>query len=207
MTDVGQLSVPLQRWLARRRGRDLQTQEGPSPKSDVPGVSIRRRRPHDLAAAGRLLGLVAAEGTYPLPRPDSRREWLRGREILDAWVAEREGELLGHIALTRVGLDAMSAMRWREVTGRPTTDLAGVSRFFVRARARGQGIGTSLLRAAVAESQARGLVPVAEMMSASRDGIRLYENQGWRLAAMYPCGTRSSSLEAYMYVLPPTNGS
>ena len=201
MTDVTQLTVPVQRWIARRRRHDVERHLGPGAGSTSSDVRIRGRRSHDLAAAARLLGLVVAEGQYPLPRPESRRAWLTGPGIQDAWIAERDGELLGHIALSRVGLDAVSAMRWREVTGRATADLAGVSRFFVRSRVRGQGIGTSLLQAAVTEARARGLVPVAEMMSASRDGIRLYEKQGWRLAAMYPCGPRSASLEAYMYVL------
>ena len=168
----------------------------------MPKVRIRRRRPHDLAACRRLLGLVAMEGDYPLPKPASLRDWVSDREIMDAWIAEREGEVLGHLALIQVGSDAVSAMRWREVTGRPVTELVGISRFFVRSSARGHGIGSSLLQSAVTEARDRGLLPVAEMMSPSREGVRLYEKQGWRLAEMYPTGPRTAPLEAYMYVLP-----
>lgn len=58
-----------------------------------------------MAACSRLLGLVSGEGGYPLPRPVSRREWLTGDDLLDAWVAEQHGMAVGHVALTRVDSD------------------------------------------------------------------------------------------------------
>ena len=156
-----------------------------------------------MAACSRLLGLVSAESGYPSPRPVSRRGWLVGDDVLDAWVAEAHGRVQGHVAITRVASDPAAALRWREVTGRPPSELAGVSQLFVRSSARGRGLGTALLETAVAECRARGLTPVAMTVSTSRRGIALYDRAGWRLVAMYPCGRRGDGLETYLYVAPP----
>ncbi|WP_148572498.1 GNAT family N-acetyltransferase [Nocardioides caldifontis] len=206
MTDVAQLTVPLQRWIARQRHRGdapPATQVSAAPEVMLPaGVRVRRRRDHEVAACARLLGLVQAEGGYPLPRPESLRGWLTDAGLEGAWIAERQGEVLGHVAVGRVGHDAVSRMRWREA-GRPVEQLMGVSRLFVRPRAREQGIGAALLTTAVADVRARGLTPVAELVSPGREGVRLYEKHGWRLVARHACGGRDAGLTSYMYLLPP----
>ena len=196
MTDVAQLTVPVQRWIARQRQRPAAPAPGPA------GVRVRLRREQELAACARLLGLVQAESHYPASRPTSLRGWLADPALLGSWVAERNGEVLGHVAVGPVGSDAASRMRWREVTGRPATELLGVSRLFVRARARGQGLGALLLETAVADVRSRGLVPVAELVSPSREGVRLYEKHGWRLVARHAWGGRGDGLTSYMYLLP-----
>ena len=94
-------------------------------------------------------------------------------------------------------------MRWREATGRPASELAGVSRFFVRSSVRGRGIGSALLETAVAEARERGLTPVAQLVSTSRRGVPLFDRAGWRMVAMYPCGKRGEGLETYLYAAPP----
>ena len=199
MGDVAQLTRPVQRWLHRHRGHSAGTAASWVPE----GVRIRRRKDSQVAACSRLLGIVSAQSGYPSPRPASPRGWLVGDDVLDAWIAEERGRVQGHVAITRVDSDPATALRWREVTGRPATELAGVSQFFVRSNVRGRGLGTALLETAVAEARARGLTPVAKMVSASRQGIALYDRTGWRLVAMYPCGRREDGLETYLYVAPP----
>jgi GNAT superfamily N-acetyltransferase len=198
VVDVAQLTQPVQRWFTRHRAHGEPAASAWAPD----GVRIRRRKDNQMAACTRLLGLVSAENGYPLPRPASRREWLTGADLLDAWIAEQAGRIQGHVAITRVDGDPATALRWREVTGRPASELTDVSRFFVRSSARGQGIGTALLETAVAESRARGLVPVAKMVSTSRRGVPLFDRAGWRMVAMYPCGKRGEDLETYLYVAP-----
>jgi GNAT superfamily N-acetyltransferase len=201
VVDVAQLTEPVQRWFTRRRAHSADGAAAWVPD----GARIRRRKDNQVAACSRLLGLVRSENGYPLPRPASRRGWLTGEDVLDAWIAEQHGRIQGHVAIMRVDSDPTTALRWREVTGIPSSELAGVSRFFVRSSARGQGLGTALLETAVAESRARGLVPVAQMVSTSRRGIPLYDRAGWHLAAMYPCGKRGDGLETYLYVAPPVH--
>lgn len=195
---------PVYRWVARHRGQ----LPGGTPASELPRISppikgIRRRKPKDLGACARLLRVVFSEKQYPVRWPDAPRAWLSDEDVIDAWIVERQREILGHIAISKVGLDAVSALRWREVTGHATSDLAGVSRFFVRPRVRGQGIGAALLDVAVAEIRARGLTPVLDVVSASKDAIRLYEERGWRLLAMDPWGEKAERLELFYYASPP----
>lgn len=200
MVAVAQLTEPVQRWLTRHRVHN----EGVAASSVPHGVQICRRNDSQLAACSRLLGLVSAECGYPVPRPMSRRGWLTGEDVLNAWIAEEHGRVQGHVAITRVeGGDPATALRWREVTGRPASELAGVSRFFVRSSSRGQGLGTALLETAVEESRARGLMPVAEVVSTSRRGVPFYDRAGWRMVAMYPYGRRDEGLETYLYAAPP----
>lgn len=173
--------------LARRRGE---------PRTDPRG--IRRRRANDLGACARL----AVLSTACARRPSSWRGWLDADEVVEAWVAERQGELLGHVALCEVNRDARSGMRWREVTGHPASDLLAVSRLFVRPRVRSQGLGTALLDMAVAGARARGRIPVLEAVGAGREELRLYEDQGWRPVALCPARHRSDGLDSHFYLAP-----
>jgi GNAT superfamily N-acetyltransferase/predicted DCC family thiol-disulfide oxidoreductase YuxK len=192
---------PVYRWLAPHRPAGEAAAPIPTPVCR-PGKGIRRRRPRDLGPCARLLRSVYVDGQYPVYWPDAPRAWLADEEVLDAWVAERRGELVGHVAITRVGGDPVSAMRWRE-SGRDPARLGGVSRLFVRPRARGEGIGSALLGVAVGEIRARGLAPVLEVVTASADAVRLYEDQGWQLVGMFDWGHRSDRLRILYYVAPP----
>lgn len=195
---------PVYQWISHRRGHlPGGTPATELPREAPPVKGVRRRKPRDLAAAARLLRVVHADGQYPVVWPEAPRSWLDGDDVIDAWVIEQQGEMLGHIAISRVGLDPVSALRWREVTAREPSELAGISRFFVRPGARGRGIGTALLEGAVAEVRARGLVPVLDVVSASRDAVSLYEQQGWRMIAMYPWGDKGADLWIYFYAAPP----
>lgn len=156
------------------RGRD---------ESDHAVRGLRPRRPSDVPACARLLRVVYAERQYPVQFPDAPRGWLTGPDVLDAWVVERHGEILGHVAVSTVALDSRSSLRWREVTGSDVADLAAVTRLFVRARVRGEGIGTALLDVARADVRARGLVPVMEVPGSCAAAVDLAEDLGWRLLA------------------------
>ncbi len=166
------------------------------PAADPRG--IRRRRPNDVAACARL----AVLSTSKEARQSSWRGWLTADEVVEAWVAERQGELLGHVALSEVGRNARSAVRWREVTGHPTSELLAVSRLFVRPRARGQGIGTALLEMAVAGARARGRVPVVEAVGAAPDELQLYAERGWRCVGLCPARHRADGLDVHLLVAP-----
>lgn len=167
------------------------------PSTSVPG--LRRRKPKDLGACARLMEVVFYESHYPVIRPEPPRAWLDSEDVLDAWVVERLGEILGHVAISTVARDSLSALRWRETTEHQPADLLAVSRFFVRPRVRGQGIGSALLEAAVTEIRRRGRVPVLEMVSARRDGFTFLSDHEWRLIAMDPWGSKSDNLQMYRY--------
>jgi GNAT superfamily N-acetyltransferase len=166
-------------------------------------AGIRPRSARDLPACARLLLVVASEHQYPARWPDAPRSWLSGPDVLDAWVSERHGEILGHVAIATVPRNGMSRVRWREITGQDTHELGRVSRLFVRRRVRGQGIGSALLDVAVTEIRARGMSPVIDVVSTSADGIALLEHRGWRLLAMDPWGSGSERHRVHFYAAPP----
>jgi GNAT superfamily N-acetyltransferase len=164
-----------------------------------PFPGLRRRRPEDVGASVRLLNLVHLEDGYPVYWPDSPRDWLNGDEVEDAFVVERLRELLGHVAVVRVGQDATSALHWRELTGQPASELGGVSRLFVRGRVRGEGVGSALLDAAAEAIRSGGRTPVLDVVSASADALRLYDERGWKLLAAYPWGAVDDGLQIHYY--------
>lgn len=167
----------------------------------APGVRIRTRTPKDLPACARLLRVVHGEARYPVYWPDRPRAWLSDG-VDGAWVAEELGEILGHVAVAGVEADGVSRLRWRELTGRDPADLGVVSKFFVRSRARGQGIGTALLDVAAADIRLRGRLPVLDVVSASQDAIRLFEGLGWRPLAIDHWGRPADRLRRYFFGAP-----
>jgi GNAT superfamily N-acetyltransferase len=193
----------------RRHGDRAETDPGRVvrvPTHGEPGTAptlIRRRREDDVDSCARVLRGISSTGTYPLPRPSSHLDWLRDN-VIDAWVAERRGLILGHVALTRLEPSAREEMLWHEVTGLHLPDLGAVSCFFVRPGERDRGLGTHLLTHAVREARARGLVPVAEVTRDSRFGAAIYEHHGWREMGRLPIGSRGSDRTLYMYVFPPS---
>jgi GNAT superfamily N-acetyltransferase len=173
----------------------------PAPaRPDVPG--IRRRRNGDLAMTGRLLDVVHYDARYPALRPQSPRTWLDHPDVHDAWVCERVARILGHVAISDVARDPLSALRWRETTERSPSELMAVSRFFVRPTSRGEGIGSALLDVATAEIRRRDRLPVLEMTSARREGFPFLLNRGWRLVAIDPWGPKGKHFYICRYAAP-----
>ena len=177
-TTTGRNARPGPRLFVRRRRASNGVPSVPSARS-AQGIRMRRRR--DLPTVTRLLRRAFFEGQFPGVRPSDPRAWLEGDDVLAAWVAHEQGEIVAHVAITRVGLDARSARRWQEVTGHRTSELAAVSQLFVRPRFRGQGIGASLVDVACAAIRARGMVPVYEVTTTSSLAPSYSRDHGWRL--------------------------
>lgn len=164
--------------LRREPGRS-----GTSDPRPAATYRIRTRRPKDLPACVRLLRVVHTHDHYPLRWPDAPRAWLSGPTVLEAWIAERMGEVLGHVAIGGASTASVDDLRWREITGRPLSDLGFVTRLFVRPRVRQQGIAADLLAVATGQLRARRLLPVLEVVGNCTDAVGLVEDRGWRLLA------------------------
>lgn len=122
-------------------------------------MRIRDRTDADLAACGTLLLRVREATGYPVRRLEDPVAWLSG--VGRAWVAEDDGELAGHVALT------------------PRGGGAAVERLYVDpARAR-TGIGSTLLLTATAHAAAEGRTAVLDVVD--RPGpLAFYATLGWR---------------------------
>lgn len=184
-------------WFARH---DLTLRPRHLPAAD-PASLVRPRRPRDVGACARLLGVVYSADHYPDRLPGSARAWLVN-DVLDAWVAQRHGQVLGHVATVRVGTDPLSAGRWREITGLLPGALLGVSRLFVRRAERGKGIGTALLAVAASAVRSQGLVPVLETVTESRTAIPTLRDAGWQLLAVDDRDAHTDRWRVHRYVGP-----
>ena len=178
----------------------IPVQRGPQSTTSVHG--LRRRRPKDVPACARLLRVVHYESHFPETALDAPRAWLSGDDVLDAWVVERQDEILGHVAISQVGTDSTTAYRWREMTGREPTELVAVTRLFVRPKVRRTGLGTAMLEAAVTEIRSRGLVPVLQVADSHTDAVQLFEQAGWRLLSMDQWGSRDQHQRVRCYTAP-----
>jgi GNAT superfamily N-acetyltransferase len=182
-------------WLPRRLRLRTDAAAAATPEG------IRPRRARDLSTCTRLMLRAFFEGQFPGTRREDPREWIDGPDVLAAYVAERDGEIVGHVAVTRVGLDTATELRWREITGHPVADLAGVVQLFVRPSFRGRGIGRALVETARTDIRSRGSVPVLEVVTHERLAPTYAHGHGWRLRATDrfpgpPAGLWSHRLEA-----------
>lgn len=159
------------------------SRQNTSPADGTSDCRIRPRETADLGECVHVLAEVHKTDGYPVNWPDNPREWLMRPSLLAAWVAERGGRVVGHIALSRGGAgDAAPALWSRHAMG-PVEETAVVSRLFVSPTARGHGIGTLLMARAVQEAKARAAHPVLDVLVSDTSAVALYERLGWSLLA------------------------
>lgn len=180
---MSRVTPPTSHRISVRSVRDWAEQHRPQSAPDLGLPGLRVRRPGDLGACARLLRVVSFEGWCPPTMGTALRAWLTDEDVVQAWVVERVGEILGHVAISRVGVHGHETLRWRDVTGREADEMLAVSRFFVRGRVRGRGYGSALLGVATRAVQERGRLPVAE--AASPELVRLFERHGWTSRGLF----------------------
>jgi GNAT superfamily N-acetyltransferase len=167
-------------------------------------VHIRLRGDDDLDECVVLLEEVHGVDSYPTYWPEDPGRWLSPKAMLSAWVAERRGRIVGHIALGFATADRGAAV-WSDATGLPPERLASITRLFVSLAGRGNGVGRALLDAACAEAAVRGLHPALDVVETNREAIRLYERCGWRrvFTEAWRSAQDGKTLLHY-YVAPPS---
>ncbi len=145
---------------------------------------IRPRADDDLPPLVQALVAVSATDQYPIRWPADPAAWLSPRDALGAWVAERDGVLVGQVVLRRAGEQAPVRL-WHAVTGREPGECALISRLFVAVDFRGHGVGRALLDAACAGAVERGLHPVLDVVDDNQAAVRLYQWLGWTHLGSY----------------------
>ncbi|WAL96496.1 GNAT family N-acetyltransferase [Streptomyces sp. Je 1-369] len=154
-----------------------------------PVLRLRERSgQRDLEACVGVLAAVHKADGYPVNWPDEPGTWLEGADAIGAWVAELDGRVVGHVALSRPGPgDAAPGLWGREeavteaVAVTEAEAVAVMSRLYVAPDARGHGIGALLMGRALREARGRGLRPVLDVVSSDRSATALYERMGWQL--------------------------
>lgn len=123
-------------------------------------VRVRPRTVADGDALLAVLRLVHEHDGYPLHAVHLTTDWLYDG-IDHAWVAERDGRLLGHAAVV------------------PADGLLALTRFFVARDARGSGAGSALLDVVEAWADERSAGLVLDVVEHNTDAMAMYERRGW----------------------------
>lgn len=145
-------------------------------------MSSPRIRPFedtDTAGAARALVSVHTTDGYPVEGVGRPIAWIRSPDVLSAWVAEADGEIVGHVAVMRSrGEDAVRL--WQRWSGTDASTIAVLARLFVVREARGDSVGEHLTRTAMEYAQREKLRLVLDVMTKDTAAIRLYERLGWQ---------------------------
>lgn len=151
---------------------------------DIPMCDVRRRDEGDLGDCLEVLAEVHEVDGYPVNWPQCPADWLARPTQLAAWVAELDGRIVGHLALSPAGADDVAPALWSSRAGTAVADTGVLSRLFVSPAARGHGIGALLMSQAVRAARERGLHPVLDVVASDSAAAALYERLGWSLLAV-----------------------
>lgn len=145
-------------------------------------VVVRERTGEDIAALATVLADQQPHSGYPqnwpLPFPVESFIARAGEDA--AWVAELEGRVVGHVAVSRVE-PGLEADLWTAGAGRPREELAAVAVLFVDHTMVGRGVGKALLARAVAAIRASGRTPVLDVVQETASAVELYRRSGWQV--------------------------
>lgn len=147
--------------------------------SHEPAASVRRATPSDAAAVASLRRHWCEEDAGE-PLDDAGFEdrfaaWFRAE-------ADRRATFLAEVDGAAVGMVNLAVFERMPRPGRPGSRWGYLSNAFVLAAHRDHGIGGALLRALLAEADARGCVRV--VLSPSERSVRFYERAGFGPASM-----------------------
>lgn len=134
--------------------------------------------------------------------PTDFLEYLVSPDAYEAWVAERAGRIVGHVALHRRTSDPVLALASHALR-QPVERLGVVARLFVGPTARRSGAGRALLDVASDEAVARGLWPILDVATHFHAAVGLYEQCGWtRLGELTIRFGEGEVLDEYVYLGP-----
>lgn len=144
-------------------------------------AQLRARRDEDLAELESILAVQQPTTRYPFrwPLPFPTREFIVRPAERAAWVSVNDEAVTGHVSVTGVEPDPMSAA-WSQGTGLPLDQLECVSVLFVDQSTRGTGIGGLLLETAEQWIFDRGRTAVLDVVQKYTNALSFYSRRGWR---------------------------
>lgn len=162
---------------------------------------IRSKTENDAAQCLDLLMQVHESDGYPMYLPDDVPAFITPEHEVAAWVAERDGRIVGHAALHQASVDPTLAAAQR-ATALPADRLAVVSRLFTSPALRRAGIGRALLRHAAGQAESRGQRAVLDVGQTLHAPVALYEAEGWERVASLALRVDDAVLDLWVYVSP-----
>ncbi|MGL4178580.1 MAG: GNAT family N-acetyltransferase [Dermatophilaceae bacterium] len=165
-------------------------------------ATIRPRTDADLPALARVLVEVHATDGYPVEGVADPLAWLTLPGAIGAWVAELDGQPVGHVALTEPGPGDEAPRLYAERHGPEPTAVLG--RLFISPASRGQGLAEQLARTAMSAAHDAGRVAVLDVMQKDHAAIRLYKRLGYlRLGLFAHRYGQESDAEAAISMVAP----
>ena len=145
-------------------------------------VAVRARTGDDIADLAAVLAAQQPHSGYPQnwPLPFPVESFIARADEDAAWVAELDGRVVGHVAVSRVE-PGLEADLWTAGAGRPREELAAVAVLFVDHTAVGRGVGKALLAKAVAAIRESGRTPVLDVVQETASAVELYRRTGWQV--------------------------
>jgi GNAT superfamily N-acetyltransferase len=166
-------------------------------------ATVRPRANTDLPAAAAALVAVHRSDGYPVEGVDDPHGWLISPHQLAAWVAELDGRIVGHVALSEPQPDDAAAAMWTNTADGRADQVAVLGRLFVLSEARGHAIGERLVRTATEYAHAHGRRLALDVMTKDASAIRLYERLGWQqIGTTQHDDGHGRLVDAYCYVGP-----
>jgi ribosomal protein S18 acetylase RimI-like enzyme len=148
-------------------------------KTNSVAMEVRERRDDDLGELVAVAARVHEADGYPVFLPGGDlRQFLTRPAPLAAWVAVRDEELIGHVALNaETSRPVMQLIA--ELT--PERPALYVTRLLVDPGARRQGVGGKLLEHARRAAVGREHLPVLDVVDtpSAAAAISLYRREGW----------------------------
>ncbi|KAI1421121.1 acyl-CoA N-acyltransferase [Xylaria sp. FL1777] len=136
---------------------------------------IRLRKDEDLAACVEIMTAVYHTSGYPVGGVENALEELRTDD--QAWVAEDNGVIIGHVAMNKARETYVNVALWLERY--PQADVMVLGRLFVHPERRGRGAATKLIRTVEEEARSKGKRLLILALVKDQDAIRLYRHLGW----------------------------
>ncbi len=163
------------------------------PTSTLParGATVRERTADDLDAVVAIAEEIRERDGYPSFLGDSTlRQFVDPEDALGAWVAERDGDVVGNVVLRTRSAPASSKLA-AEALGTEPSELAFVARLLVAPRARRGGLARALLDAALSHGAHLGRAVVLDVVEDDRAAVALYDATGWRRLGQHTVMLRS----------------
>ncbi|KAI0384576.1 acyl-CoA N-acyltransferase [Hypomontagnella monticulosa] len=140
-------------------------------------ATIRPRTDEDIAACFQVLNAVYDLSGYPVGGPGDPAVYFTNDDV--AWVAEANGTIAGHIALSVAKPNNVAVALWWQQHPEDT-DIAVLGRLFVNPRSRNGGTASRLIGVAVEAAREKGQRLVMFALIKDQDAIRLYRKLGWQ---------------------------
>lgn len=165
-------------------------------------VVIRPRIEEDIPALADVLVRVHAKDGYPVEGVADPEAWLRSDRMLGAWVAEVDGEVVGHVMVTDPGEGDEAATMLAQRDGLSVEDIAVLGRLFVDPKARGRHLSSALITAAAASARDMNRRLVLDVMAKDRAAIAVYRRLGWESLGTFEHAFSGGSVPAMAFHLP-----